>query len=106
MINRGGSNIYPLELEGVLAEHPNIVEAAVVGLPDAKPGEVPCPCVIPGDGSAVTLDEVTEFLRARELAAYKFPTRAILFEDFPRGRTMRVNRRQLAADVMAELGLN
>ncbi len=100
-INRGGMNVFPLELESILAEHPKILEAAVVGIPDDTLGEVPCLCVIPGSGTPITLDEVTEFLTGRDLARYKFPVRLELFSDFPRGQTMRVNRRRLADRVTA-----
>ena len=101
MINRGGMNVFPLELESILAEHPKILEAAVVGIPDDTLGEVPCLCVIPVDGTSIELGEVTEFLSARDLARYKFPVRLELFSDFPRGQTMRVNRRRLADRVAA-----
>ena len=101
MINRGGMNVFPLELESILAEHPKILEAAVVGIPDDTLGEVPCLCVIPADGASIGLQEVTEFLSGRDLARYKFPVRLELFSDFPRGQTMRVNRRRLADRVAA-----
>ena len=101
MINRGGMNVFPLELESILAEHPKILEAAVVGVPDDTLGEVPCLCVIPASGDPVALDEVTAFLQGRDLARYKFPVRVELFSDFPRGQTMRVNRRRLAERVLS-----
>ena len=101
MINRGGMNVFPLELESILAEHPKILEAAVVGIPDETLGEVPCLCVIPTDGISIALEEVTDFLSGRDLARYKFPVRLELFSDFPRGQTMRVNRRRLAERVAA-----
>ena len=102
MINRGGMNVFPLELESILAEHPKILEAAVVGIPDDALGEVPCLCVIPTAGDLVTLEEVTAFLSERDLARYKFPVRLELFSDFPRGQTMRVNRRRLAERVFSD----
>ena len=101
MINRGGMNVFPLELESILAEHPKILEAAVVGIPDDTLGEVPCLCAIPTDGTSIVLKEVTDFLSGRDLARYKFPVRLELFSDFPRGQTMRVNRRRLAERVAA-----
>ena len=101
MINRGGMNVFPLELESILAEHPKILEAAVVGIPDETLGEVPCLCVIPTHGTSIALEEVTDFLSGRDLARYKFPVRLELFSDFPRGQTMRVNRRRLAERVAA-----
>ena len=102
-INRGGMNVFPLELESILAEHPKILEAAVVGIPDDVLGEVPCLCVIPSGEGGIALDEVTGFLDARGLARYKFPVRVEHFADFPRGQTMRVNRRRLAERAVARM---
>ena len=102
-INRGGMNVFPLELESLLAEHPKILEAAIVGIPDDILGESPCLCVIASGEERPTLDEVTEFLNARGLARYKFPVRVECFADFPRGQTMRVNRRRLAERVAARM---
>ena len=101
MINRGGMNVFPLELESILAEHPKILEAAVVGIPDDALGEVPCLCVIPSGGDPIALEEVTAFLSERGLARYKFPVRLEILSDFPRGQTMRVNRRRLAERVLS-----
>ena len=103
MINRGGANIFPLELEDILANHPKILETAVIGIPDPTLGEVPCLCVIPSQGAEVTLEEIVDFLRDREIARYKFPARLVVVADFPRGPTMRVNRRRLAEQVSAGL---
>lgn len=101
MINRGGMNVFPLELESILAEHPKILEAAVVGIPDHALGEVPCLCVIPSGGDPIALEEVTAFLSERGLARYKFPVRLEILSDFPRGQTMRVNRRRLTERVLS-----
>ncbi len=103
MINRGGMNVFPLELESILAEHPGILEAAIVPIPDETLGETPCLCVIASGADSIGLDEVTEFLDARGLARYKFPVRVERFADFPRGQTMRVNRRRLAERVAARM---
>ena len=101
MINRGGMNVFPLELESILAGHKKILEAAVVAIPDDTLGEIPCLCVIQSGEDGIALDEVTAFLAARGLARYKFPVRVEPFADFPRGQTMRVNRRRLAERVIA-----
>ncbi len=103
MINRGGMNVFPLELESILTEHKKILEAAIVGIPDDTLGEVPCLCVIQTGEDGIALEEVTEFLAARGLARYKFPVRVEPFADFPRGQTMRVNRRRLAERVVARM---
>ena len=103
MINRGGMNIFPAEIENILAEHPKILESALVGLPDPTLGEIACLCVIPSQAAEVTRGEIAEFLRVKELAAYKIPARVMMFSDFPRGQTMRVNRRALTDQVSQRL---
>ncbi len=74
MIISGGENIYPAEIEAVLAAHPAITEAAVVGLPDGQWGEVACAIVVARDGAGLTLDSLREFC-AGKIARYKIPRR-------------------------------
>ncbi|MFQ5851476.1 MAG: AMP-binding protein [Candidatus Binatia bacterium] len=102
MINRGGQKVYPAEIEALLARHPQILEAVVIGLPHPGLGETPCVCIVPKEDHALTLEEVVDFLRHRKIAAYKLPTEMVVVEDFPRGQTIRVNRRLLAQRVLAE----
>lgn len=83
MFISGGENVYPAEVENALAGHPGVVEAAVIGVPDAQWGEVGKAFVIARDGFALDTDELTKFLRAR-IAAYKVPRRFVLVKDFPR----------------------
>ncbi|WP_169984876.1 long-chain fatty acid--CoA ligase [Microbispora sp. H10836] len=68
----GGENVYPAEVESVLFEHPAVAEAAVVGVPDERWGEVGRAFVVPRPGAAVTPGELRDFLRPR-LAKYKIP---------------------------------
>ena len=70
----GGENIYPAEIEAVLAAHPGIAEVAVVGLPDAEWGEVPCAVVVAKPGAAITLESLRAFC-ADKLARFKLPRR-------------------------------
>ncbi len=103
MINRGGVSVYPLEVETALADHPKILEAAVVPIPEPRLGEVPCLCVVAREGPPVTLDEVHDFLRALDMARHKFPVRVLAVDDFPRGATLRIDRRRLTQLVAARL---
>jgi O-succinylbenzoate-CoA ligase len=70
MIISGGENIYPAELECVIATHPAVAENAVVGLPDSKWGEMPVAFVVTKPEQAVSAQEITDLCRER-LAAYK-----------------------------------
>jgi long-chain acyl-CoA synthetase len=74
MLIRGGENIYCIEVENVLAQHPAIADAALIGLPHPLLGEVPAALVQTRPGALVSEGELQEFVRAR-LAAFKVPVR-------------------------------
>jgi long-chain acyl-CoA synthetase len=72
MIIRSGMNIYPAEVEAVLHEHPKVLEAQVIGIPDAARGELVKAFVVPRDGVEVSEEEILVFCR-RNMARYKVP---------------------------------
>jgi fatty-acyl-CoA synthase len=82
MIIRGGENIYPREIEDLLVTHPKVAEAAVVGLPDAKWGEVVAAFVRCVPDGSVTADELRAYCRPR-LAPHKTPQRWEFVDAFP-----------------------
>ncbi len=92
MFISGGENVYPAEVENVLFEHPAVAEAAVVGVPDGKWGEVGCAFVVPAHD--VTGDELREFL-LRKLAKYKVPVRFEFAEALPRTASGKVRKAEL-----------
>ena len=73
MIIRSGMNIYPAEVEAVLHEHPKVLEALVIGIPDAVRGELVKAFVVPRDGVELSEDELLAFCR-QNLAKYKVPS--------------------------------
>ena len=83
MIISGGENIYPAEIEDLLLAHPDIVECAVIGVPDDKWGEVPRAVVVPREGASLDADEVLASLAGR-LAKYKIPKSVVLADELPR----------------------
>ncbi|CAM5260974.1 Fatty-acyl-CoA synthase OS=Streptomyces violarus OX=67380 GN=FHS41_001121 PE=4 SV=1 [Streptomyces violarus] len=83
MIISGGENIYPAEIEDQLLAHPDIVECAVIGVPDDKWGEVPRAVVVPREGAALDPDEVLASLAGR-LAKYKIPKSVVVADELPR----------------------
>ncbi len=83
MIIRGGQNIYPAEIEAVLASHPKIQEVAVLGVPAPMGGEQVWAFVIPESEDGLTPNEALAFCR-EELEPYKIPSRVELVDDFPR----------------------
>jgi acyl-CoA synthetase (AMP-forming)/AMP-acid ligase II len=96
MILRGGANVYPLEVERVLLEHPGVEEAVVLGLPDERLGEVVVACLVPA-GSAdpqALADGVTTFCRDR-LARYKVPERLLVVDSLPRNAMGKVVKAEL-----------
>jgi acyl-CoA synthetase (AMP-forming)/AMP-acid ligase II len=98
MIIRGGENVYPDEVEGRLAIHPAVKEAAVVGVAHEVMGEEVVAFVVPSDTSAPpSTDDLRRFVR-QELAGFKVPTRWHFIDDLPRGALGKVLRRSLRAD--------
>ena len=96
MIVSGGENIYPRELEEVLYTHPEIADAAVVGLPDPLWGESVCAFVARRPGSKLSERDVVEFCKAN-LASYKKPKRVEFLDQIPRnpsGKVLKVNLRR------------
>jgi acyl-CoA synthetase (AMP-forming)/AMP-acid ligase II len=83
MIIRGGENIYPREVEDELYREDDVVEVAVVGLPDAYYGEVVAAFVRPRPGSTVTGEDLALALRER-LTGHKVPTEWYFVDEFPR----------------------
>lgn len=83
MLISGGENVYPLEVEQALLAHPAVAEAAVVGIPDARWGEVPGAGIVLQAGASVTPDDLTAWCRSR-LAGYKIPKRWRFLGALPR----------------------
>jgi acyl-CoA synthetase (AMP-forming)/AMP-acid ligase II len=94
IIISGGENIIPGEVERVLAEHPGVLEAAVVGVPSERWGETPLAFVVRRPGPEVTPDELIAFCRGR-LAHYKCPAAIEWTQALPRNPSGKVLRRKL-----------
>jgi long-chain acyl-CoA synthetase len=94
MIVSGGENVYPVEVEEVLAHHPDVTEVAVIGVPDERWGETVKALVVRRPGSTPTADELVEFARER-LAGYKLPRSIEFVDDLPRSATGKVLKREL-----------
>lgn len=96
IIRSGGTNVYPAEIEQVLIEHPSVREVAVIAVDDEQFGQVGLAVVVPADGYAPTLDELTEFCASR-LARYKRPRHLVLVDELPRNASDKVERHVLRA---------
>ncbi len=105
MIIRNGYNVYPREVEEVLYGHPDVHEAAVIGVPDPKLGEEVVALVRPRPGAGCDPDAVREWARER-LAAYKYPRHVVVVDALPMGPTGKVLKREIDREALArELSL-
>ncbi len=94
LIIRGGYNVYPRAVEDVLYAHPDVVEAAAVGVPHEVLGEEILAAVVRRPGSDLTARALQEFARER-LAAYAYPRHVVFVEALPKGATGKVLKRAL-----------
>ena len=90
----GGFNAYPAEIEQVLVQHPGVSEAAVIGVPDERMGEVGKAFVVPRSGAAVEGDELIAWCREK-LANYKVPRFVEVVEALPKNATGKVTKNVL-----------
>jgi acyl-CoA synthetase (AMP-forming)/AMP-acid ligase II len=94
MIISGGENIYPAEIERVLAEYPDVADVAVIGVPSEKWGEVGKAMVVPAPGKQLDVDALLAYCR-EHLAGFKCPASVTLVAELPRNATGKVLKRQL-----------
>lgn len=90
MIRSGGENISPTEVEDTLLQHPAIMDAAVVGIPDPKYVEVVCAVAVT-NGTTVSSEEIIEHCRAR-IAGYKRPRRVLFTDELPRTPSQKIQK--------------
>jgi len=94
MINASGYKVWPREVEDVLAEHPAVREAAVVGVPDDRRGETVKAFVSLKPGATAAPEELIEHCRQR-MAAYKYPRSVVVLAELPKTVTGKILRREL-----------
>lgn len=101
IIIRGGLNISAREVEDLLAGHPDILDVAVVSMPDPRLGEKACAFVVAREGAAPTVESLGEYLRARDVAVQKLPERVELVDALPRTAPGKV-RKNVLRDMIAD----
>jgi fatty-acyl-CoA synthase len=94
MFISGGENVFPGEVEAALGGHPAVAEVVVVGVPDARWGEVGRALVVPRPGARLAEEDVLSFARNR-LAGYKVPKHVVFLPEIPRLGSGKVDRRAL-----------
>jgi len=101
MIIAGGYNIYPREIDEILYEHPKVLEAAAVGVPDPRRGETVKAFIVVQPGETLTEEELIAFCRDR-LAPYKVPRMVEFRDELPKSTIGKVLRRVLRDEEMAK----
>jgi long-chain acyl-CoA synthetase len=94
LVIRGGFNIYPREIEEVLYEHPDVREAAVIGIPHPELGEEVAAAVALKSGAQSTPEALRDFVKQR-VAAYKYPRHVWLVDELPKGPTGKILKREI-----------
>jgi long-chain acyl-CoA synthetase len=102
LIIRGGYNVYPSEVESALYEHPDIVEAAVVGIPHPHYGEEVAAVVVVRPGSPQDGPAITAWSRER-LSAYKIPRIVHFVDELPKGSTGKIIKRAIDREPLAQI---
>jgi acyl-CoA synthetase (AMP-forming)/AMP-acid ligase II len=100
MINRGGNKVFPAHVEDAILASPAVRDAAVVGVPDERLGEVPWAFLVPA-GDPVPVDEIEAWCRQR-LTPYKVPVGFTWLDELPRNDTGKVLRNELAGTARAD----
>ncbi|ABK15811.1 long-chain-fatty-acid--CoA ligase [Syntrophobacter fumaroxidans] len=101
MIISGGYNIYPREVDEVLYEHPKVLDAVAVGVPDDYRGEIVKAFIVPRVGETLTEDEIKQFCKTR-LAAYKVPRLIELRDSLPKTAVGKISRKELRKQALDE----
>jgi 2,3-dihydroxybenzoate-AMP ligase len=103
LINRGGEKISAEEIENLILSHPAVQNVACVAMPDESLGEKMCACVILRADQRLTLQELTAFLAAKEIARFKLPERLELMSEFPVSTFGKVSKKTLVENITRQL---
>ncbi|MGO9030417.1 acyl-CoA ligase FadD12 [Mycobacterium sp.] len=103
MIVSGGENVYPIEVEKTLAGHPDVVEAAVIGVDDEQFGQRLVAFLVLSSRASATPDSFKAYVR-QSLANYKVPREILILDELPRSSTGKIVRRELRARVGVATG--
>jgi non-ribosomal peptide synthetase component E (peptide arylation enzyme) len=99
MINRGGESISAVEVEKLIADHPDVVLVAVVPMPDPEMGERICAYIQPRPGARLHFDDILSFLKGRKASVLHFPERIELIDAMPFTKAEKIDKMALVKDI-------
>ena len=102
MILCSGYNVYPDEVDRALMAHPDVLEAATIGVPDERRGETVKSFIVLKPGAKVTAEDLVAYCR-EHLAAYKIPRLVEFRDSLPKSTVLKILRRELRDEEMAKL---
>lgn len=105
LINRGGEKINAEEVENLILAHPAVLNAAAVAMPDPVLGERTCAYVLLRPGATLSLESLTDFLKAQRVAMFKLPERLEVVEQFPTTAVGKISKKDLRQDIQQKLAV-
>lgn len=103
IVNRGGEKLSAREIEELIELHPDVLEVAVVPLPDERLGEQVCAVVVTRDGNPAAEEELRAFMREQRIATQKIPTRVETMPELPRTAAGKVRKHELIERLIADV---
>jgi acyl-CoA synthetase (AMP-forming)/AMP-acid ligase II len=97
MIDSGGVKGFPRVSEDVAGRHPDVLDVAGFGIPDAKWGETPLAAVVLRKGATATADALRDFVNRNVAAQYQRVARVVIYDDFPRNAAGKILKREMRA---------
>jgi non-ribosomal peptide synthetase component E (peptide arylation enzyme) len=99
MINRGGESISATEIEKLIIDHPDVVNVAVVPMPDPEMGERVCAYIQPKPGAELSFDHIISFLKDQKASVLQLPERIEFMKDLPYTKAEKIDKNALKADI-------
>ena len=95
IINRGGIKINPIDIEALVDEHPDVLQSAIIPMPDPVMGEKACLFVTLRSGASLTLEDVTTYLAEKIVAKLRWPERLVIVDEMPITPTRKIIKGEL-----------
>jgi non-ribosomal peptide synthetase component E (peptide arylation enzyme) len=105
LIIRGGENITPAQVEELLCSHPDILDAAVIGMPDQEFGEKVCAYIQPASGVKIDPEEIKAFIEGKGTSKLLIPERFEFVDSLPMTEAGKHNKKALREDIKRKLGI-